>query len=179
MKVIFIHGNDSMRWSHHWAPELKEALSKFNVESIFETFPDSILARRKYWIPFLKDYLKADKDTVLIGHSSGAVCAMRFAEESKIYGSVLISPCYTDTGDEMEKQSGWYDDPWQWEKIKKNQNFIGLFYSKDDPYIPQEEFMHIKEKLSPETFEFNDRGHFMTKSFPELVKYTKGRLNEF
>ena len=127
LRVIFIHGNDTMHWSNCWAPWLKEELKKLNLDVIFETFPDSIIARKKYWLPFLKDYLKVDENTLLIGHSSGAVAAMRCAEENKIFGSILVAPCYTDLGMESEKESGWYDESWNWGKIRANQKVIGLF----------------------------------------------------
>ena len=175
-KVIFIHGNDTMRWSYGWAPWLKKELDKLHVVNIFETFPDSIIARRKYWLPFLKDKLRADKNTILIGHSSGAVAAMRFAEGIILFGSILISPSYTDLGDDLEKQSGYFDDPWQWNKIKKNQSFIALFYSNDDPYIPQRQFKYIANKLNPEVFSFKKRGHFINKRFPELLEFVKNKL---
>ena len=55
---------------------------------------------------------------MIIGWSSGAVAAMRYAEENKIKGSISISPSYTDLGDDMEKQSGYYDKAWNWEEIK-------------------------------------------------------------
>jgi len=37
-----------------------------------------------YWLPFLKDELKADEYSILIGHSSGSIAALRFAEENNI-----------------------------------------------------------------------------------------------
>ncbi len=172
-KIIFIHGNDTMRWSYLWVPWLKEQLETLDIELVFETFPDSILARKQYWLPFLKEKLKANESTLLVGHSSGAVAAMRYAEENPIFGSVLISPCYTDLGLESEKISGWYDDPWQWEKIKTNQKTISLFYSENDEFIPLEEFLHIKEKLNPDkTFSFKEKGHFISQeTFPELAEH--------
>lgn len=161
-KIIFIHGNGSMRWSFGWAPWLKEEIDQLGFNTIFETFPDSIFARKKYWIPFLKDHVKADENTVLVGWSSGAVASMRFAEENKILGSILVAPCYTDLGSEDEKISGWYDDPWKWDCIKNNQKFISLIYSKNDELIPIEEFEHIKENLQPDQiYEFEDKGHFI------------------
>ena len=45
---------------------------------IASEFPDSDLAREAYWIPFLKETLQADAQTILVGHSSGAIAAMRF-----------------------------------------------------------------------------------------------------
>ncbi|MBI2010125.1 MAG: alpha/beta fold hydrolase [Candidatus Chisholmbacteria bacterium] len=177
-KIVFLHGNDTMRWSYAWAPWLKRELDRVEVENIFETFPDSILARKKYWLAFLKEKVQADERTILVGHSSGATAAMRYAETEKVLGSVLIAPSYTDTEDALEKQSGYFDTPWRWERIRKNQQFIGLFYSKDDPYIPQREFEHIKSKLRPETFVFQNRKHFMDETFPELLEYLKEKTGE-
>ena len=64
-------------------------------------------------------------------------------------GFVLISPCYTDLGDALEKQSGYFDKPWNWESIKSNQQKIALFYGDDDPYIPQDQFEFIASKFNP------------------------------
>ncbi len=180
VKIIFIHGNETMTWKDHWSLYLKKELEKLDVKLVFETFPDSIIARAKYWLPFLKDYLEADEGTLLIGHSSGATAAMRYAEKNRILGSILISPCYTDLGSEEERISGWYDNPWDWEIIKKNQKKIALLYSKDDFVIPVKEFYHIKEQLDPDiVIEFEDKGHFVNQTeFPELVEVVKKMLKE-
>ena len=176
MRIIFIHGNDTLHWSYGWAPWLKKSVEELGIASVFETFPDSIIARKKYWLRFLKQTLAAGKEDILVGHSSGALAAMRYAEDTKIRGSILISPSYTDLGSELEKQSGYFDGPWQWEKIKSNNSFIGLFFSDNDPYIPKEEFLHIRSRLDPDTFRFKDRGHFMDEEFSELLDYLKKKV---
>ncbi len=175
LKVIFIHGNGATHWSSLWAGWLKEKLDKSGIENVFETFPDPKLARAKYWLPFLKDKLKADEKTLIVGFSSGATAAMRFAEDNKIFGSILISPCYTNLNLEEEEMSGWYDKDWNWTKIKENQKLIAMFFSKNDEVIPYEEFLHIKEKLNPnQVFEFENKGHFIKQNtFPELLEYIK------
>ena len=177
-KVVFIHGNGSMRWSFGWALWLKNELDKLGVKNIFETFPDSILARKEYWLPFLKDYLNVDRNTLLVGWSSGAVAAMRYAEKNKIFGSVLVAPCYTDLGLESEKVSGWFNDVWNWNKIKGNQGEISLIYSKNDEFIPLEEFLHIQNNLRPELiYEFEDKGHFINENkFEEVLDCIKRML---
>ena len=100
---------------------------------------------------------------------------MRFAEENKIVGSILVAPCYTDLGLEDEKISGWYDDPWKWDQIKNNQKFISLIYSKNDEFIPMEEFTHIKDNIQPNQInEFKDKGHFIKeKKIPEIIDSIK------
>lgn len=171
-RFIYIHGNQTEHWSLGWAAWLKDELEKLGFETFFETMPDSIIARSEYWLPFLKNHAKAGEQDVLIGWSSGAVAAMRYAEENKVAGSILISPCYTDLGDDMEKQSGYYDKPWQWDKIKANQDKIALVWGDDDPYIPQEEFAYIAEKLNPAQIKVHEGKHFIEQTeFPELVDY--------
>lgn len=176
-KVIFIHGNGGGTVRDHWFPYLQHALEKLDLRVIAHDFPDSHIARESYWLPFLKE-LGADTHTILIGHSSGAEAAMRFAEKNEILGSILVSPCYTDLGDETEKQSGYYNRPWEWENIKKNQQWIVQFSSTDDPFIPIVEGRFVHEKLNTEYYEYTDQGHFMEKTtFPEIVAVIQKKLN--
>ena len=59
--------------------------------------PDPITARRSIWLPFMKDELGVDEQTIIIGHSSGACAAVRFAETNKVAGIVLVG-AYTSGG---------------------------------------------------------------------------------
>ena len=171
-RIIFIHGNQTMTWKFGWIPWFKNELQKLGFETVFETMPDSIIARAKYWLPFLQDYLQACENDVLVGWSSGATASMRYAEQYKIKGSVLIAPSHTDLGDDLEKQSGYFDTPWNWGKIKANQESIALFYSENDPYIPAAEFKHIASQIQPEEFNLPNRQHFIEdETFPELLNY--------
>lgn len=173
-RFIFIHGNSTTHWSFGWAPWLKAEVEKLGYGTFFETMPDSIIARAQYWLPFLKEHARVGEDDVIIGWSSGAVAAMRYAEENRIKGSVLISPCYTDLDDELEKQSGYFDKPWQWEKIKSNQENIALIWGDDDPYIAQSEFEFIASQLDPTCVKVSGGKHFIERTeFPELLEYLK------
>lgn len=179
-KVILIHGNGGSTVNDNWFPWVRDNLTEMGFRVISETFPDNKLARKEIWLPFLKDDLKADENTILIGHSSGGLAAMRFAQENKIYGSIIIGVSYTDLGDESEKLSGFFDDPWDWNKISKNQNWIVQFASVDDPYIPIEEARYVHEKINSEYYEYTNRGHFSwdkkAKEFPEIINVIKDKF---
>lgn len=182
MKAILIPGNGGGSPQDHWLPYLERELPKLGIEVINRQFPDSDLARKEFWLPFIKE-LGADENTIIIGHSSGAVAAMRYAENNKILGSVLVGACYTDLGDENEKKSGYYDGSWKWDDIKKNQQWIIQFASTDDPFIPIEEARRIHENLNTEYYEFNDRGHFghdaqPKKEFTELIEILKEKIKQ-
>ena len=179
-KVIIIPGNDGGTPQDNWFPYIKHELEKLGFTVTAKIFPDPILAREKYWLPFIKK-LGADENTILIGHSSGAVAAMRFAENNKILGSILVCACYTDLGIEEERKSGYYNRPWKWENIKNNQKWIIQFASTDDPYISIEEARHISKHLKTEFYESTDEGHFgdgnnPKREFPEIIKIIKSKL---
>lgn len=168
-RIIFIHGNGAEDWKFAWTPWLKTELEKAGFETDFQLFPDPVIARAKFWIPFLHDQIQAGENDVLVGWSSGANAAMRYAEKYKIKGSVLVAPCYTDLGDEREKQSGYYDTPWDFSSMKKNQEHVALFYSDNDEFISVSEFESIAEQLQPEIHKFFGKGHFMNQeTFEEL-----------
>jgi predicted alpha/beta hydrolase family esterase len=45
-----------------------------------EDMPDPYEAKQSIWLPFMRDVLKADESSIIVGHSSGAEAAMRYAE---------------------------------------------------------------------------------------------------
>ena len=115
------------------------------------TFPDNVKARARYWLPFI-DELGADERTILIGHSSGAVAAMRYAETHRLLGSVLVGVCHTDLGDAFEAASGYYREPWQWQRIRDNQQWMAIYSSTDDPNIPIAEPRFVAAQLRLQLF---------------------------
>jgi hypothetical protein len=179
MRVILIHGNGGGTPKDNWLPYVKRELERLGVEVLDPQFPDSDLARASYWIPFL-DELKADANTVIVGHSSGALAAMRYAEKHPLLGSALVGTYHTHLGFEKEKKSGYFDTPWDWEAIRRNQKWILQFASTNDPWIPIEEARFVHEKLHTEYFESQTEGHFggdyYKESFPELVGALNSKL---
>ena len=179
MRAILIHGNGGSTAGDIWLPWVERELTSLGLDVINETFPDNVKARASIWLPHL-DALGADDRTILIGHSSGALAAMRFAETHRLAGSILVGVCHTDLGDPFEKASGYYDRPWQWQRIREHQPWIAIFSSTDDPHIPIAEPRFVAAQLRCSHFEFTDRGHFVDqREFPEIVNLVrKKRLTE-
>ncbi len=157
-------------------PWVERDLRALGLEVVNRTFPDNVRARAERWLPFI-DALGADAETVLIGHSSGAVAALRYAETHRLLGSVLVGVCRTDLGDPGERASGYYQAPWRWDDIRRNQDWIGIFQSADDPCIPVAEARFVAAQLRCSYFEHDDRGHFTDRGpFPELVQFVRRKL---
>ena len=176
MRVIIIPGNNNTAISESWYPNVKEELERLGLDVIAKNMPDPDLARKQFWLPFIKEHVKSD-GSILVGHSSGALAIMKYLEENRAEGIVLVGASHTDLNDKKEKISGYFDEPWNWEKIRKNAKWIIQFASVDDPYIPIAEARHINGRLNSEYYEFTNRGHFMQDEFPELVKAIMKKLN--
>ena len=176
-RAILIHGNGGSTAADIWLPWVERSLAGLGIGVTNVTFPDNVKARAQYWLPFI-DELGADEQTILIGHSSGAVAAMRYAETHRLLGSVLVGVCHTDLGDAFEAASGYYREPWQWQKIRDHQQWIAIYSSTDDPNIPIAEPRFVAAQLRCSYFEFNDRGHFVdVRELPEVVQFVKRKLS--
>lgn len=167
-RVVLLHGNGDSRGTDNWFPYIKNALTELGHECIAPDLPDPILARSKFWLPYFRNSLKIGSDDIVIGHSSGALAILKYAETNTIGASILVGTYYTDLGYEDERTSGYFDTPWQWKKIKSNQRWTAIFASTDDPYIPIEEPRFIRDKLSSFYFEFDNQGHFGGKAVQNL-----------
>lgn len=180
MRAILIHGNGDSKPTDNWFPYLKKELEKLGIQVDASQFPDAQLARASYWLPFLENELKADKNTIIVGHSSGAIAAMRYAETHQILGSALVGTYYTDLGYQTEKLSGYFDTPWNWDAIKKNQKWIIQFAGANDPWIPIQEAHTVRDLLGTDYYESPDQGHFggdyYKETFPELLQAIKMKI---
>lgn len=162
----------------HWYTWLKDKLDQdkiFKEVVIAEQMPDYAGASETAWVPWIKAQGIDAKSTVIVGHGSGAHACMRVAEEVQCKAMVICAANATDMGDAAEKATGYFDRPWQYEKMIENCGTIAQFSSDDDPTIPVAEARKIKEglKLCVENdvgdyYEMLKRGHFDAKRFEEM-----------
>ena len=172
MRIAIVPGNgceniNDGNW-YAWLDKRLRDSGRFS-EVACKTMPDPHKARRSIWLPFMLSAagLCCNEDTIVIGHSSGAVAAMRLLEEQKLAGCVLVSSCHTDLDDAGEAASGYYPPsggPWQWDKIRENAGRSGgniiVLHSDNDPFIPVDEARHVASKLSVPLTECPGRSHF-------------------
>lgn len=182
--TILLPGNGNASPTRdHWFPWLITELNQLNLKVIARDMPDPELAHMHIWLPFIEQELKVGADSLIIGHSSGGVAALRYLETHKLFGAIVVGVNHTNLDFPEEKAAGWYDAPWQWQNIKQNAGFITHFASSDDPYIPIQEQRFIAKQLDSDYHEYTDRGHFMLSDnpvnaqFPEIIEIIKEKIN--
>lgn len=55
MKAIIIPGNGNTDITENWFQNVKNELQKLGLDVIAENMPDPDLARKEYWLPFIKE----------------------------------------------------------------------------------------------------------------------------
>jgi predicted alpha/beta hydrolase family esterase len=140
----------------NWYGWFDEEMKKRGHESVCVNFPDPDVCHQSKWLPFVRDELNADEDTVVVGHSTGALLAMRLLEVHAVRGVILVAAAHTDLGDEGERASGYFDTAWDWEAMKPNATFIHQFHSTDDHLIPVSEARFVAEKLAGENHVYEE-----------------------
>ena len=168
MRIAIVPGNGcdnilDANW-YAWLDKRLRDCGRFD-EVMCQTMPDPHKARRSVWLPFMLSTLGCSQpDTIVVGHSSGAVAAMRLLEEHRLAGCVLVSACHTDLGDAGEAASGYYPPSggeWKWSQIRENSGGnIVILHSDNDPFIPISEAQHVAEKLGVPLRVHPGRSHF-------------------
>jgi hypothetical protein len=133
-----------------------------------------------------------DERIIVVGHSSGAACAMRLLERygkndnpknlnqhdsssssspsKRLLAAILVAAAYTDLGDEDERRSEYFQRPWDWDAMKRGADRIVLFHGTNDHLIPVQEARYIAQQLQGkvEYHEMHGKFHFF-EPWPELL----------
>ena len=172
-KVLILHGtggNSRGEWfpwlktelerkgSWVWAPDLPGAqepdINTYN-EFIFENCPFGF-----------------DRETVIIGHSSGAVAA--FGLVQMLHGPVeqLISVAgFVDdlNYDPVKKMFATWN--FDWEKVRLGSRRITIIYSDDDPFVPKKHAVKLQNLLKAKSIMMPGQKHFSVLTFPKYTKF--------
>ncbi len=178
VKFLILHGTDASprdnwfmwlkgkligRGHQVWLPQLPNA-DKPNTQ----TYNDFILANKDFTI---------DSDTILVGHSSGAVeilsLLQHLPEKTVVKAAVLVSAFKDDLG--WDTLTDMFGEPFDFEKIRAHASKFILVHSDNDPHVPLEHAEYLAEQLHGELIMFEGQGHFNTdlspdyEHFPELL----------
>jgi predicted alpha/beta hydrolase family esterase len=148
--------------------------------AIMKNMPDPHVCRETAWIPFITTELIGPGEaanTVVVGHSSGAVAAMRLAEKTKLKGIMLVATYDSDMSDANERKSGYFTRDFDWKAIKSNCEFVCCVGGTLDDLVPIQTQRRVAMNclgLVPnvpkkEWLELPNEDHFFTPPCSELV----------
>lgn len=180
--ALILHGTDGCS-EDNWFQWLEAELKKKDFKVWVPDLPRADEPNIPRYNEFIFKSWEFDQDSILIGHSSGAVAILGLLQELPenivVEKAILVAGFKDDLDYPPVKEMFKYQ--FNWDKIKKNAKKFILIHSDNDPYISLEHGEFLREKLGGELVIMKDQGHFSTetvgekyKQFPELLKYIYG-----
>lgn len=113
---------------------------------------------------------KYNSDTILVGHSSGAVAILSLLENLNIQidKAILVAGFIDNLN--WDALDNLFKKPFNWEKIKKNAKEFVLIHSDNDPYVPLSHGKFLQEKLDGRLIVIKGQKHFSVTSYGEKYK---------
>jgi len=159
----------------HWYPWLKKELEKKGYEVLVPDLPDQRTDHPDVdkQIAFVKKLEFLDENTIVIGHSLGALLGMRLAEKYKFKRLITVSGW--DYNDLCEGHKLFWKTMMDHKKIKKNVKEIVCFGSDNDPYYTKISFEDTANRLGAKFVFVKGKGHFTKKDgvmkISQLLKF--------
>jgi len=163
-------------------PWLKKELEKRGYQVETFAMPESETPQIEKWVPFLVSNITSpDEETVIIGHSMGAVAALlylqKLSESIKIDKVILIAGSFKKINELTPAKKliakPWFQAELDYEKIKNSAKSIIAFYSDDDPWVPIEN-AEIPKKLGAKIIIEHNMRHYNEeagiKEVPDILK---------
>lgn len=189
MNAIILHGTLGSP-SGNWFQWLKTELEKRNINVWLPELPNANQPNLKEWADFIHKNtpFELDDQTIVIGHSSGAILALILAQQQSDkeatgqtsvtkFKAVVAVSVFHDNSLNWEPNSRLFDGiNFDWQKIRKNTDKLLFVHSDNDPYVPLEQAKYVADNCQAELITIPGQGHFNLeqspdyKTFPALLR---------
>lgn len=169
MNVFFLHGTGGNP-GEAFFPWCRKQLEEKGYTTFAPQSPCIIEPNPKEWIETLRQQYEPKEKTILVGRSSGGNIIHSFLQEPDISVDVAISIAapFDDLGWPNLKKL--FQEPYNFESIKKSARSYHHWYSDDDPFVPLVHGDQFQKQIGGELRIFPEYSHFYNIEFPELIE---------
>ncbi len=183
--IFIIHGAYGYP-EENWFPWLRKKMRERGVACDNPAFPTPQGQSLTSWMNlFDQNYAHfIHTNTILIGHSLGALFCLRWLEKNnvKVDSVILVGAFMRKLGIDQFDQinTDFTKGPFDWPSIICKSNTFICYHSDNDPYVPRWHFDVIANQLNAKKIIVSQAGHFNTQSgytlFPHLYFYLKDEV---
>jgi len=181
MHATIVHGTGGSPQGN-WFPWLALELNGLGIPTTVPQMPTPDRQSLSGWLDAFREQCPLlTRESILIGHSCGAVLCMRLLEriDTPVKALVLVAPPYKAIGraDIDSLNASFLEDPFDWAKIRANAGHLFYLMGDNDQYVPQEQLLAIAEGLGTEPIIIPGGGHLNAETgyikFPLLLNLLK------
>lgn len=164
MKTAYIFHDSFCDPFSEWYPWMKTTLEAKGYLVVVPKFPSPAGQSCESWKAVIKNYIPTfDGETLLIGHGTGGLFALRLAQEStqKIRGLFLVAGYGEPIGNIGYDRinATFYEPAFDWKKISETVSVIRVFAGEADPFVPSAISERIAEHLGENLETIPQGGH--------------------
>lgn len=171
---VLLHGYKGTSQSI-FLPWLKNQLEQKGHTVSVPDLPNSATPSEKEQVDAVLQHETLNTQTVLFGHSLGAVIAMKVVEKlENPVRALILAGGFADVKfkDRERPFTNTFDWNFDFEKIKKNAETIKILHDIHDYAIPHEQAELLQQKLSAELFTVAaQKPHFMDAQEPTILQH--------
>jgi uncharacterized protein len=171
-KAVILHGTD-VNPAANWFPWLKAKLEAEGYEVWVPLLPENHTPNRQLYSDFLFGSDFDFADSLVVGHSSGAVEVLNLLDDERlphIRMAVLVSAWEHGTPpgmDESQFENLFPPEGYEFMRMREKADKIAFLHGDDDPYCPLEQAQFLAEQLeAPLTVV--PQGHHLGAKYTEL-----------
>lgn len=181
--AIILHGTQGAP-DNNWFKWLEVELQSRGLEVWLPQLPRPELPSLRLSTDLILDNcpFPIDADTLMVGHSSGAIVALTVAQENKgSVGAIVGVSVFHDNSLGWAPNNELFDMAFDWPAIRRNAKRILFVHSDNDPYVPLEKAKYVADNCQAELVVMKGEGHFNLeksgeyKVFPKLVELMERR----
>jgi predicted alpha/beta hydrolase family esterase len=170
MKFILLHGTGSNS-KQNWFPWLKAELEGQGHNVWVPDLPEAQIPNPTLWTPYILENcpFAIDDQTVVIGHSAGAVEILHLLQvlETPIHGAIPIGSFNFPLNRDYLVHL--FDESFDFVKIKHNGGHIIFLHSDNDPSCPLEGAQDLAAKLGAKIVVLPGLKHFSYGDDPRFT----------
>jgi len=173
-KALLLHSTDGNAQSN-WLPWLKTELEQVGWSVWVPDLPGAHEPNIKRYNTYLLEHQPwaFDGDTVIVGHSSGAMAALGLLQilpdDTKVKQTILIGSFKDDLG--WPNLSGLFEEPYDFARIKRHARDFLFIHSDDDPYCPLDHARYLSQQLDAPLKVVSGQKHFSAETDPKYTTF--------
>lgn len=176
--ALILHGTLGSPKSN-WFQWLKTDLEEKGLQVWLPQLPHPEQPSLRVWSDFVHTNcpFAIDKDTLIVGHSSGAILSLILAQQSSTpIGGVVGVSVFHDNSLQWGPNNLLFDVAFDWSAVLKNSAKLLFVHSNNDPYVPLDQANYVADNCKAEIIVIPGEGHFNLeqssdyKAFPKLVE---------
>lgn len=171
--AIILHGTEGS--SHdNWFPWLKDQLESHGYHTWVPDLPRADAPSVERYNAYILDHVPFEigEETILVGHSSGAVAILgllqALSQDIVVRASYLVGAFKDDLGWDQLKEL--FSHPFEFEEIKTRSSLWYFLHSDNDPYCPLEHAEYLHQQIGGDLIVLPGQKHFSIGTYGEQYR---------